>query len=86
MEQYQHLVGNRVEVQYRSGDFYLSCVGTLASDDGRLIVVQERFLSGGSHKTMRVEIPYAYIVRVRKVSAEPPNILPARPLARLKRP
>jgi hypothetical protein len=86
MEQYQHLVVNRVEVQYRSGDFYLSCVGTLASDDGRLIVVQERFLSGGSHKTMRVEIPYAYIVRVTKASAEPPNILPARPLARLKRP
>jgi hypothetical protein len=86
MEQYQHLVGNRVEAQYRSGDFYLWCVGTLASDDGRLIVVQERFLSGGSHKTMRVEIPYAYIVRVTKASAEPPNILPARPLARLKRP
>ena len=71
MEQYQHLVGNRVEAQYRSGDFYLSCVGTLASDDGRLIVVQERFLSGGSQKTMRVEIPYAYIVQVTKAPAEP---------------
>jgi hypothetical protein len=86
MEWYGHLVGTRVEAQYRSGDFYLSCVGTLASDDGRLIVVQERFLSGGGQKTMRVEIPYAYIVRVTKASAEPANVLPARPLARLKKP
>jgi hypothetical protein len=86
MERYRHLVGNRVEAQYRSGDFYLSCVGILTCDDGRLIVVQERFLSGGSQKTMRVEIPYPYIVRVTKALAEPANVLPARPLAGLKRP
>ena len=55
----------------RAGEIDLSCVGTLASDDGRSIVVQERFLSGGSQKTMRVEIPYAYIIRVTKASAEP---------------
>ena len=56
-------VGKRVEVHYRSGDFYLSCVGTLASDDGESIIVHEQFSSGGSQKTMRVEIPYSYIVR-----------------------
>lgn len=71
MGRYQHLLGNRVEAQYRSGDFCPSCVGTLTSDDGRLIVVQERFLSGGRQKTMRVEIPYAYIVRVTKALEEP---------------
>jgi hypothetical protein len=58
----------------------------LASDDGRLIVVQERFLCGGSQKTMRGEIPYAYIVRVTKALAEPANVLPARPLAGFERP
>jgi hypothetical protein len=84
MERYRHLVGERVEAHYRTGDFYLSCVGTLACDDGRLIVVQERFLSGGSQKTMRVEIPYAYIVRVTKVLVEPVNVLPAPQLTRLK--
>jgi hypothetical protein len=85
MERYRHLVGKRVEAHYRSGDFYLSCVGTLASDNSGSIVVHDEFSSGGSEKTMRVEIPYSYIVRVSEASAEPLHVIPAPPRAGLKR-
>ena len=85
MQQYRYLVGRRVEVHYRSGDFYLSCAGTLASDDGEAIIVNEQFSSGGRQKTMRVEIPYAYIVRVAETSPEPVHVIPASPRGRVKR-
>jgi hypothetical protein len=85
MERYRYLVGRRVEVHYRSGDFYLSCVGTLASDDSEAIVVNEQFSSGGRQKTMRVEIPYAYVVRVAEASPEPVHVIPASPSGRVKR-
>lgn len=85
MERYRHLVGKRVEAHYRSGDFYLSCVGTLASDSGESVIVQEQFSSGGNEKTMRVEIPYSYIVRVAETSPEPLHVIPASPRASVKR-
>lgn len=85
MERYRHLVGERVEAHYRSGDFYLSCVGTLTSDDDQVVVVHERFSCGESQKTMRVEIPYSNIVRMTKVSAEPSHVLPGPMLGRAKR-
>jgi hypothetical protein len=85
MERFRYLVGKHVEVHYRSGDFYLSCVGALASDDGKSIVVREQFSSGGSQKTMRVEIPYSYIVRVTEVSPEPLHVVPSSPRGRVKR-
>lgn len=85
MERYPYLVGKRVEVHYQSGDFYLSCVGTLTSDDGESIIVGEQFSSGGSQKTMRVEIPYSYIVRVTEISPEPLHVVPSSPGGRTKR-
>jgi hypothetical protein len=85
MERYRYLVGKRVEVHYRSGDFYLSCVGTLASDDGQSIVVHEHFSSGGNQKTMRVEIPYSYVVRATETPPEPLHVIPSSPRGRVKR-
>jgi hypothetical protein len=50
--------------------FAASTIGTLASDTGKTIFVQERFASGGKEKTMRVEIPYSYVIRVVEVRDE----------------
>jgi hypothetical protein len=70
MARYIALVGKRVEAHYRAGDMQLSTTGTLASDTGKAIFVEERFSSGGKDKTMRVEIPYAYVIRVTEVRDE----------------
>jgi hypothetical protein len=67
MARYTALVGKRVEAHYRAGDLQLSTIGTLASDTGKAIFVQEHFSSGGKDKTMRMEIPYAYVIRVAEV-------------------
>lgn len=67
MARYTAIVGKRVEVHYRAGDLQLSTAGTLESDTGKAIFVQEHFSSGGKEKTMRVEIPYAYVIRVVEV-------------------
>ena len=67
MARYTALLGKRVEAHYRAGDMQLSTNGTLVSDTGKAIFVQERFSSGGKEKTMRVEIPYAYVIRVVEV-------------------
>jgi hypothetical protein len=78
MARYTEFVRKRVEVHYRAGDLQLSTVGTLASDTGKAIFVQERFSSGGKQKTMRVEIPYAYVIRVAEVrdDAAQPRAVP----------
>jgi hypothetical protein len=70
MTRYSALLGKRVEAHYRAGDMQLSTIGTLASDTGDAIFVQERFSSGGKQKTMRVEIPYAYVIRVTEMREE----------------
>jgi hypothetical protein len=70
MARYTALVGKRIEAHYRAGDMQLSTIGTLGSDTGKAIFVEERFTSGGKEKTMRVEIPYAYVIRVAEVRAE----------------
>jgi hypothetical protein len=70
MARYTALVGKRVEAHYRAGDMQLSTIGTLGSDTGKAIFVEERFTSGGKEKTMRVEIPYAYVIRVAEVRVE----------------
>jgi hypothetical protein len=85
MERFRSLVGKLVEAHYRSGDFYLSAAGTLVSDNGRSIVLQEKFSSGGNQKTIRVEIPYAYIARVTEAVSEPVPVSPAPPRAKSKR-
>lgn len=67
MGRYSNLVEKRVEAHYRAGDIQLSAVGTLVSDSGKSIFVEERFSQGGKPKTMRVEIPYEFIIRVAAV-------------------
>ena len=76
MARYSAIVGKRVEVHYRAGDLQLSTVGTLESDTGKAIFVQEHFSSGGKEKTMRVEIPYAYVIRVVEVRDEAAQVRP----------
>jgi len=70
MARYSALVGKRVEAHYRAADLQLSTIGTLASDTGKAIFVEERFSSGGKAKTMRVEIPYSYVIRVAEARDE----------------
>jgi hypothetical protein len=64
MGRYSSLDGKRVEALYRAGDIQLSAIGTLVSDSGKSIFVEERFLQNGKQKTMRVEIPYGFIIRL----------------------
>jgi hypothetical protein len=76
MARYSALLGKRVEAHYRAGDMQLSTIGKLASDTGKAIFVEEHFSSGGKEKTMRVEIPYAYVIRVaeaRDEAMQPPS-------------
>jgi hypothetical protein len=61
---YTSLLGKRVEAHYRASDLHLSAVGTLITDSGKSIVLEERFLQNGKEKIMRVEIPYPYVIRV----------------------
>jgi hypothetical protein len=77
MARYSALLGKRVEANYRAGDMQLSATGTLASDTGKSIFVEEHFSSGGKEKTMRVEIPYSYLIRVAEMRDEatrPPGV------------
>ena len=71
MARYESLVGKRVEAQYRAGEIQLSAVGTLISDSGRSVILEDRFSAGGKDKTMRVEIPYEYLVQLVETKANP---------------
>lgn len=64
MGRFQSLLNKRVEAHYRAGDIQLSAVGTLVSDSGESIFIEERFSQNGKPKTMRVEVPYEFIIRV----------------------
>jgi hypothetical protein len=79
MGRYSSLVGKRVEAHYRAADIQLSAVGILVSDSGKSIFLEDRFSLGGREKTMRVEIPYQFVVRVSETHAEPsrPTPIPA---------
>jgi hypothetical protein len=70
MKRYQHLIGTRLEVQYRAGEYHLSTAGILVADSGKSIFVQENFCSGGKPKTLRVEIPYSYVIRITEMRTE----------------
>lgn len=50
----------------------MSAVGTLVADDGKAISIEERFSQYGRTKTLRVEIPYDYIIRVTETNGDPP--------------
>jgi hypothetical protein len=68
MPAFASLLGKRVEASYRAGDVHMTVTGTLALDSGQRIHLEERFSQGGRNKTLRIEIPYASIVRVREVA------------------
>jgi hypothetical protein len=71
-----------VEAQYRVADIRQKSVGTLVADTGRSIVVEERILQGERKKTMRVEIPYEYVIRLIEAaqSSEVPTVVHANAL------
>jgi hypothetical protein len=75
-------MGKRVEAQYRVADIHQKSVGTLVADTGRSIVVEERILQGERKKTMRVEIPYEYVIRLTEAaqSSEVPTVVHAKTL------
>jgi hypothetical protein len=73
MGRYSSFVGKRIQAHYRAADVYLSAIGTLVSDSGKSIVLEDRYSQGGKDKTIRVEIPYHSIIRVSETHAEPPR-------------
>ncbi len=64
MGRYSSLAGKRVEAQYRAGEIHQRSIGTLVADNGSSITIEEHFAQGGRKKTMRVDIPYEYVIRV----------------------
>lgn len=80
MTRYSSLIGKRVEARYRAGGVHLSVSGTLVSDNGRAVSVEEVLSTDGRGKIVRVEIPYDCVIRispdggsVRSCSPEFPN-------------
>jgi hypothetical protein len=67
MSKFLPLLGKRVEVNYRAGEVHMTAIGTLALDSGQSIRLEDRFEQSGREKTMRMEIPYPAIVRVREI-------------------
>ena len=49
MERYSHLLANASK-RITASDFNLACVGTLVSDDGGTIIVQEQFFAAEARK------------------------------------
>jgi sporulation protein YlmC with PRC-barrel domain len=81
MTRYSSLVGKRVEAQYRVADIHQKSVGTLVIDTGRSVIVEEHLVQGERKKTMRVEIPYEYVIRIVEApqSSEGPVAVPVAP-------
>jgi hypothetical protein len=71
MSRYVSFMGKRVEAQYRVADIHQKSVGTLVADTGQCIVIEEHLLLGERKKTMRVEIPYEYVIRIAEVPRSP---------------
>jgi hypothetical protein len=70
MAEFTSLIGKRVEVNYRAGDIRMTATGTLAIDSGEFIRIEDRLSQSGREKTVRLEIPYPSLVRVRQIFAE----------------
>lgn len=66
-----------MEAQYRAGEIRQRSVGTLVADTGTSITIEEHFAQGGRKKTMRVDIPYEYVIRVVEVSRNSESPAPA---------
>lgn len=58
----------RGSAQYRVAEIHQKSVGTFVADTGRSIVIEERILQGERKKTMRVEIPYEYVIRITEAA------------------
>jgi len=71
MPAYTSLLGKRVEVSYRAGDIHMTATGTLTSDSGQSIRLEDRFSQAGREKTVRMEIPYPSLIRVREILLQP---------------
>jgi len=69
MQTFANLLGKRVEVCYRAGDVHMTITGNLALDTGLRIQLEEHFSQDGRSKTLRIEVPYGSIVRIREVPA-----------------
>lgn len=68
MPAFSSLIGKRVEVSYRVGEIHLAVTGNLSLDSGQCIRIEDRYSRSGREKTIRLEIPYSSIVRVREVA------------------
>ncbi|MGH9735949.1 MAG: hypothetical protein ACRD8A_15320 [Candidatus Acidiferrales bacterium] len=66
MAQYPALTGKRVEAHYRAGDMHLSVCGILVAATSHGIVLEDRFTRNGREKTIRVEIPLAYLLHLQE--------------------
>lgn len=66
MGQYSAFAGKRVEAHYRGGDMHLSVCGILVAVTQQAIVLEDRFTRDGREKTIRVEIPHAYLLHLRE--------------------
>lgn len=66
MGQYSALAGRRVEACYRAGDMHLSVCGILIAATPQAVILEDRFTRDGREKTIRVEIPYAYLLHLRE--------------------
>ena len=71
MPAFTSLVGKRVEASYRAGEIYMTATGLLAVDSGQSIRIEEHFSQSGRNKTLRLEIPYSSLVRIREILAPP---------------
>ncbi len=78
MGRYQTLVGKRVEAHYRAGELQLSAAGILAVDSGESIFLEDRFVQGGKEKTLRVEIPYQYLLSLKEKTEQLSTPAPAK--------
>jgi hypothetical protein len=64
MGRYSQLSGKRVEAYYRAGDIYLSVCGTLVAENEKAIFIEEHYTHNGKQNTIRVDIPYEYLMRI----------------------
>ncbi len=71
MARYSLLVGKHVEAYYRAGDIHLSSHGTLVAETDRAVFLEERFTHNGKEKTIRVEIPHEYLIRLWESQPQP---------------
>jgi len=65
-------MGRRVEARYRAGGVHLSASGTLVSDNGRAVWVEEILSTDGREQIVRVEIPYDCVVRISPADGNSP--------------